>query len=378
MASINMQQCFVRNEQLKHYPTITIDSIPSKFQLIISSTSNMFGKCLFVLIMFILNLVHGRAIMYSSLDSVFTLKIKSFLFFLIGNWMFITFYFRYNHKLIKQIDEHLKGLQIDFDYETRKYFWTRTTLYRWFIRAYYIFSFIIRYCYELYTWSVKDRSKLSSEVAFKRSIIFYFLLFICAPVAYFKHFCQIYIEVDLPILAQTAVQFNLIKLKKLLNETTKDEKSLNLNAIKNIRHKYLLSCRLVDQINEVMSPALFFLFTNFIINTCNLSYTLLYTEQSYMSKCYNLIQNSFSLVGALLSTYSSIKIHDQSLESLATVYKLSLKTNSIRTLNEISLFLNHKEMGFTLGGMFMLTTSSLSTLFSIFITIVFALPTFAS
>uniref|UniRef100_T1KJE6 Gustatory receptor n=1 Tax=Tetranychus urticae TaxID=32264 RepID=T1KJE6_TETUR len=377
MPYINMQ-CFVRNEGLKHYPKVSIDSIPSKFQLLISSTSNTFGKCLFVFIMLILNLVHCRALLNISLDSIFSVNLRALLFPVLGNGMFIVFYFRYNHKLLEQIDDHWNSLQIDFDYETRKYFWTHKTTYRRLTYIVYILAIVLRYCYELYKWNNADRSNLPSHIVFKQSFVFYFLLFICAPIAYFKHFCQTCIHVDLPILAQTAVQFNLIKLNKLLNEATKNEKSLNIDDVQNIRHKYLLTCRLVDKINEIISFCLFFMFINFLVNSCNLCYNLLYTEQSQLTKWYNVIQNSFIFTNNLVYTRSTLKIHEKSQESLATVYKLSLKTNSIRILNEISLFLNHEEIGFTFGGMFMLTTSSLSTLFSILITIIFALPSFAT
>uniref|UniRef100_T1KJF0 Gustatory receptor n=1 Tax=Tetranychus urticae TaxID=32264 RepID=T1KJF0_TETUR len=377
MASINMQQCFVRNEELKHYPKISIDSIFSRMQLIISSTSNIYGKCLFVIIMLILNLVHCRALLFISLDSIFSIKLGAFFFVLIANWLPIVFHLRYNHKLVKQIEDHWNGLQIDYDYETRKYFWTRKAIYRWLVYFSYIFLYIFKYSYSLYTLSDKDTSKLSSEVVLKQNIIFYFLLLICTPITLFIHCCQSCIHIDLPILAQTAVQYNLIKLKKLLKESGKDEKSLNINAIQNIRYRYLLSCRLVDKINEIMSPALFFMFTYFLANACNLSYSLIYYEQNHLTKWYNIFMTSFILISLLVYTHANIKIHEKSQESLAIVYKLSLKTNSMRLLNEISLFLNHNEIGFTFGGMFMLTTSSLSKLLSILTTIIVALPTFA-
>uniref|UniRef100_T1KJE8 Gustatory receptor n=1 Tax=Tetranychus urticae TaxID=32264 RepID=T1KJE8_TETUR len=378
MPSINMQQCFVRNEQLKHYPKVSINSIPSRYLLMISSTSNIYGKCLFVLIVFITNLVHCRGLLYMSLDSVFSVQLRTFIYFLHGNWIFMVFYLRYNHNLLKQIDEHWNGLQIDFDYETRKYFWTRKAFYRYLTYVLFTLSIIITYGSQFYAWNDKDNSKLSREVFFKQNIIFYFLLMICVPIVYFNYIFQCFIQMDLPILAQTAVQFNLIRLKRLLNEAKKDEKSLNINAIQNIRQKYLLCCGLVDKIDEVMSPCLFLMFTDFVVHASALSHALLYTELNQSTQWAVVMQNSLNLINAWLFTRSTLQIHEKSLESLAIVYKLSMKTNSIHLLNEISLFLNHNEIGFTFGGMFMLTTSSLSTLFSVLITFILALPSFAT
>uniref|UniRef100_T1KJF1 Gustatory receptor n=1 Tax=Tetranychus urticae TaxID=32264 RepID=T1KJF1_TETUR len=379
MPSINMQQCFARNEKLKHYPKVSIDSIPSKFQLMISSTSNIFGKCLFVFIMLIMNFVHCRHLLHISLDSVFTVKIRGLTHFLKDNWLPIIFYLRYNHNLMRQIDDHWNRLQIDYDYETRKYFWTRKAFNRWILNVLVILSFIISYCYGFYKmYYYTDGDKLTSELNFKQNSISITIVWLFGSILYFVHFCKLCIYIDLVILAQTAVQFNLIKLKKLLNESTKDGKSLNINDIQNIRHKYLLSCRLVDKIDEIISLDLLFKFTDFVINSFDLSYTLLYTEQNRWDKCNKIIHHTIGLIYTVFYTHATLKIHDQSLESLAIVYKLSLKTNSIRLLNEISLFFNHNEIGFTFGGMFMLTTSSLSTLFSMLVTIVFASPSFVS
>uniref|UniRef100_T1KJF3 Gustatory receptor n=1 Tax=Tetranychus urticae TaxID=32264 RepID=T1KJF3_TETUR len=363
MTSINMQQCFVRNEQLKHYPKVSIDSIQSRYLLMISSTSNIYGKCLFVFIMFIINLVHCRALLFISLDSMFSVKFGTFLFVLVVNVNPILFYYRYNHKLVKQIENHWNGLQIDYDYETRKYFWTRKVIYRWLVYSSYILLYIFKYCYLIYTLSDQDTSKQSIG-----NVIFPFLLLILALITIFIHFCHSCIHWDLSLLAQTAVQFNLIKLKKLLNESRKDQKSLNVDAIQSIRHKYLLICRLVYKIDEIMSPSLFAMFTHFLAYACNLSYSLIYNEENQLTKWYNVILTSFILIISLVSTYVNVRIHEKSLESLAIVYKLSLRTDSIRILNEILLFLNHNEIGFTFGGMFMLTLSSLSTLFSILTT----------
>uniref|UniRef100_T1L6B4 Gustatory receptor n=1 Tax=Tetranychus urticae TaxID=32264 RepID=T1L6B4_TETUR len=372
MPSINMQQCFVRNEQLKNYPKVSIDSIPSKFQLIISSTSNIYGKCLFVFIMFILNLVNCRALLFISLDSMFSAKFGALLFVLIANWMPIVFYFRYNHKLVEQIEDHWNALQIDYDYETRKYFWTHTAIYRWLVYVMYILLFTFHYCYSIYTLSDKHTSKHPIGNG-----LFYFLLLILALIISSVHFCQTCIHMDLPMLAQSAVQFNLIALKKLLNEATKDAKSLNITAIQNIRRQHLLICRLVDKIDEIMGPSLLLMCTHFLANACHLAYALIYNEQNQLTKWYNVILTSFILITNMIYIHANVKIHEKSLELVAIVYKLSLKTDSIRVLNEITLFLNHNEIGFTFGGMFLLTTSSLSTLFSILITIIIALPSFA-
>uniref|UniRef100_T1L6B3 Gustatory receptor n=1 Tax=Tetranychus urticae TaxID=32264 RepID=T1L6B3_TETUR len=363
MPSINMQQCFVRNEELKHYPKVSIESIPSKFQLFISSTSNIYGKCLFVLIMLVINLFYCRELL--SLDAVFSFKLSAFIQLLYGNCLYMVFYFRYNRNLVKQINDHWNSLQIDYDYETRKYFWTHTAIYRRLLYVLYTLFFIISCFHPIFLYNGQH------------NIVIYFYLLVCSPLSLFNRICWNCIYFGLIHLAQTAVEFNLVKLKKMLHESRKDEKSLNINAIKNIRHKYLLSCRLVDKINEIVSPLQFLIFTNLIANACQLSYSLLYNEQNELDKLLGNIQMGSILMHILLYTHLTVKVHKKSQESLAFVYKLSLKTNSMRLLNEISLFLNHNEIGFTFGGMFLLTTSSLSTLFSILTTIIIALPTFA-
>uniref|UniRef100_T1KJ78 Gustatory receptor n=1 Tax=Tetranychus urticae TaxID=32264 RepID=T1KJ78_TETUR len=375
MPSINMQKCFVRNEQLKHYPKVSIDSIPSRFKLMISSTSNFYGKCLFVIMMFSLDIFAVLDLLYISFDSIYSAQLQSF-HAILGHLPYLIFYFRYDHKLVKQIEEHWNALQIDFDYETRKYFWTYKAFYRWLTYFMYIIAIIIIYFNQSSMQMEKDKI-ISSEVVFRENIKFYYACLIIGPLAFLNFFCNCCIQMDLPILAQTAVQFNLIKLKKLLNESLKAEKSLNIDDIQNIRHKYLLSCRLVDKINEIMSPCLVLAFTHFVANGCALAYTMLYTQPNQLTSWSPVIISSFFFTTSLILTRSALKINEKSLESLAIVYKLSLKTNSIRILNEISLFLNHNEIGFTFGGMFMLTTSSLSTLYSAFITIVLAIPSFS-
>uniref|UniRef100_T1KJE7 Gustatory receptor n=1 Tax=Tetranychus urticae TaxID=32264 RepID=T1KJE7_TETUR len=373
MTSINMQQCFVRNEQLKHYPKVSIDSISSRFQLIVSSTSNIYGKCLFVLTIFSSTLVHCHDLLYSSMDlSLSGQLFKTFLYVLLEIVMFSAFYFNYNHRLLKQINDHWNALQIDYDYETRKYFWTHKAIYRWLT---YALLSIIYISFHFHLWNDNDMIKYKSKFAFT---IFCFEWFICAPMHYFHHFCMTCINMDLPILAQTAVQFNLIKLKKLLQKSAKAKKSLNIKDIQNIRHKYLLTYYLVDEINQIMSPLLLCRFGFFLLIAYHSSYDLFYAEQDQSNKGLLFITSSLVLIAVLLYTHSSIKIHEKSLETLAIVYKLSLKTDSLRILNEISLFLNHSEIGFSFGGMFMLTTSSLSTLFSILITVIIALPSFSS
>uniref|UniRef100_A0A158P5F2 Gustatory receptor n=1 Tax=Tetranychus urticae TaxID=32264 RepID=A0A158P5F2_TETUR len=371
MPSISMQQFFVRNEELKPYPKVSIDSIQSRYLLMISSTSNIYGKCFFVLTIISSNLLHCRYLLYNFMDPSLSIQFKTFLYVFLEIAMFSSFYFNYNHNLLKQIEEHWNGLQIDYDYETRKYFWTHKAIYR---RLTYAMLLILNISYQFHLWNDNYMIKYKGKLA---SVIFYLVFIICGPIHYFNHFCKTCINMDLPILAQTAVQFNLIKLKKLLDESAKDENSLDINDIQNIRYKYLLSCRLVDKINEIMSPLLLCRFTYFLLNAWSLSYSLLYAKQGQSYQWLSVIQSGLILTAILLYTHSSIKIHEKSLELLATVYKLSLKTNSMALLNEISLFLKHEEIGFTFGGIFMLTTSSLSTLFSILITVMIALPSFS-
>uniref|UniRef100_T1KJE1 Gustatory receptor n=1 Tax=Tetranychus urticae TaxID=32264 RepID=T1KJE1_TETUR len=373
MTSINVQNN-IRNEELKNYPKMSINSIPCRFKLMISSTNGAFGKCLFLLLLLFQNSMYFNPLMKISLDSVFSIEPKSIVIFLIQNSGISFFHFNYNHNFLRQIDDYWNELQIDFDYETRKYFWTQMAIGRSFTIILYIIIFTLNYSYLFYAWY---QEKTYSSKDFSLDDVFnYVFHIIFGPVAYYNFYCQSCVLIDLLILAQTALQFNAIKLKKLYKESVKDDKILNIDVIADLRKKYLSTHRLVDKINEIMSPSLFLIFMLFVSNSCDLFYALIFLEHHLLIKLNRTIRCVLGLILLLKIAHLAIQVYAKSQELLMTVYKTSLKTDSIRILNQITLFLNCNEIGFSFGGLFMLTTSSLSTLFSILTTIVIAIPSF--
>ncbi|XP_025018148.1 uncharacterized protein LOC112539639 [Tetranychus urticae] len=198
--------------------------------------------------------------------------------------------------------------------------------------------------------------------------------FIVGPVSFANNFCQSCIFTDILILAQTALLFSVIKLKKL--GSVRGKKILNIDVITDLRQKYLSTHRLVEKINEIMSPCLLIMFIHFTLWVIHLSYVLLFLDAHQLIKFNRIMQCVIVLISLVFIASLAIRVHKKSQELLMTAYKLSLKTDSIIILKEITLFLNCNEIGFSFGGLFMLTTSSLSTLFGILTTMIIAIPSF--
>uniref|UniRef100_T1KJE3 Gustatory receptor n=1 Tax=Tetranychus urticae TaxID=32264 RepID=T1KJE3_TETUR len=373
MTSINVQ-CNIQNGKLKNYPKVTVNSIVSKYKLVISSTGNKIAKCLFILFMLQGYILFLNELWESNLNSHPLSRLGIIVEDSIQYVVAIFMYLNYNHNFLRQIEHHWNELQINFDYETRKYFWTQMVIGRLFS----IFTVIqITIYYISCVFYLLEHSLLHDVSSIEDNVIFHLVWIIFFPVVYFNTFCDFFIHIELSILAQSALQFNLIKLNKLYKESVKDNKILNIDVIQDLRQKYLSTRRLVDKINETMSLYSCSIFILFVINSCHLFYNLLYLE-SHRTKWTQASMSVLFLISFSKLAHSAIQVHTTSQEILMTVYKLSLKTDSIRVLNEITLFLNCNEIGFSFGGLFMFTTSSLSTLYSILMTIVIAIPSFAS
>uniref|UniRef100_T1L2U2 Gustatory receptor n=1 Tax=Tetranychus urticae TaxID=32264 RepID=T1L2U2_TETUR len=376
MTSINRHQCFLKNEDLKNYPKISINSIPSRYKLMISSTNGALGKCLFILIALVLNMKYLNFILAISSDPGLSVLSKSAVCYaLIDNIYFIFLHFNYNHEFFGQIEDYWNELQINFDYETRKYFWTQQAISRLFTLVTYTSYIAFNYIDSFYGWYTETANN-SSKDSFIEDVFHYVLQIIVGPVSYFNKFCQTCIFNDILILAQTALLFSVIKLKKLYIGSVRGKKILNIDVITDLRHKYLSTHRLVEKINEIMSPCLLIMFIHFTLWVIHLSYALLFLDVHQLIKFKRIIQCVIMLMILVFMASLAIRVHIKSQELLMTVYKLSLKTDSIRILSEMTLFLNYNEIGLSFGGLFMLTTSSLSTLFSILTTIVIAIPSF--
>uniref|UniRef100_T1KJF4 Gustatory receptor n=1 Tax=Tetranychus urticae TaxID=32264 RepID=T1KJF4_TETUR len=367
MILIKVLQHWIRSDEV-NFPEITINSIASKLILKVSSTSGIVGKCLFA---FAISLIHSRYLIKLpgiSFDKVFTADPNTILDFSCGIFYFSLFHFKYNHIFVKQIEDVWNELQIGFDYEARKYFWTRKVIY-YSVTVGTICLFIHDISYFYHNWPYSDPKRLQNQFDYWTSVM-------RLPIIYPYVVCNNCILYDLSITAETAIQYIDTQSKRLYKESLKDEKALNFQVIHDLRLKYLQTHRLVNKMNEFLSPYLLLSLIICIHHFIYLVYSILFVQQSGLSRICQVISFVGFSTFTFFITHLSSQVHVKSQQLLMTVYKLSLKTDFLKVLNEITLFVNCTEIGFSLGGICTLTSSAITTLFSILTTLIIAIPSF--
>uniref|UniRef100_T1KJD5 Gustatory receptor n=1 Tax=Tetranychus urticae TaxID=32264 RepID=T1KJD5_TETUR len=370
MILIKVLQCWIRNDEPVNFPEITINSIPSKLMLHVSSTSGTGQKCLFAFIMSLHNLRYVIKLWGISLDAVFEANVNIILYFLGQICIFSLFHLKYNNTFVEKVEDLWNDFQIEFDNETRKYFWTRKVFY-------YSATVFSKICYLIYdmsktyhNWPYSDSEKLRNEVDYWFGVI-------RLAIIYPFFICQDCILFDLSITAETAIEYIESQSKRIYKESLKDEKALHFKVIHDLRLKYLQTHRLANKMNEFISPCLPVFLLIYMQHFIYLVYLILFVQQSQ----FLLISRIIACIGAFPVTivyiYSTAQVYKKSQQLLMTVYKLSLKTDYLKALNEITLFVNCNEIGFSLGGICMITSSAITTTFSFIATLIIAIPSFA-
>uniref|UniRef100_T1KIK3 Gustatory receptor n=1 Tax=Tetranychus urticae TaxID=32264 RepID=T1KIK3_TETUR len=369
MILMKVLQYWIRSDEPTNFPAITVDSIASRLILKVSSTSRTMEKCFFAFTMILLYFRYLIKLCGISLDAVFTVDANTILYFLCQISLFSLFYQKYNHTFVEKVHDLWNELQIELDYETRKYFWTHKVFYY----SVTVFSKICTLIYDLgnvyYYWPYKDSDSLQSPFD-------YWTWVMRVPIIYSYYICHDFILCDLSIAAQTAIQNIESQLKRLYKESLKDERALHFTIIHDLRIKYLQTHRLVNKMNELMSPCLLvflIIFTNYFIR---MFYLILFVQQSRFVQMYQLSGciGSFILIITIIHLTAQVYLKSQRL--LMAAYKLSLKTDYLKVLNEITLFVNCNEIAFSLGGICMITSSAITTFFSILATLIIAIPSF--
>uniref|UniRef100_T1KIK5 Gustatory receptor n=1 Tax=Tetranychus urticae TaxID=32264 RepID=T1KIK5_TETUR len=335
----------------------------------VSSTSGIVQKCFFAFTLILLQLkflIGNRDI---SLNSIFTADSRLIVFFLCDICIFSLFHLKYNHTFVKKVNDLWYDLRIEHDYETRKYFWTHKVTYR-LLQVTCLIFYLTFNIFHFYKWFNSGLEKLGNADLFwasiTRALIFY-------PYLISHNF----ILFDLSILAETAMQNIEKHSKELYKELLSNEKVLNFEAIHNLRLKYVQIHQLVDKINEIISPCLLVYLINFICRFIHLVYLILFVQQSGLSRLYQIIGGIATFTITYFIIHLTLQVYLKSQQVILTVYKLSLKTDYLKVLNEITLFVNRNEIGFSLGGICMITSSTMTTLFSVLGTLIIAIPSFA-
>uniref|UniRef100_T1KJE2 Gustatory receptor n=1 Tax=Tetranychus urticae TaxID=32264 RepID=T1KJE2_TETUR len=375
MVFIKVLKDWILNNEPTDYPKISIYSTSSKLALSVSSTASVWGKCFCMLMFILLNLKYLFRLLDISLDSVSDLNFYLIIGASFENCLHIFFYSKYNHTFLKQIEKHWNELQIDLDNETRKYFWTRKVIYYLLYTSSIVFSFIYDIENNIRTWPYSDADQSTHKSIYMKNSIHYWTKFIRFLTVYPYIFLEAFILFDLLVLSQTALKYIDLQLNRLYKASKTNER-LNINVVHDLRLKYFLTHRLVNKMNEYVSPCLLFHCIIFLNLFVYILYFGLFVQQSLVRRLYLTIGYFAMIMNLFLIIYATVNVYTKSQDVLAMVYKLSFKADYSAIKNEISLFLNYDGIGFSLGGIIMITTASISTLFSFLLTIIIAIPSF--
>uniref|UniRef100_T1KIK2 Gustatory receptor n=1 Tax=Tetranychus urticae TaxID=32264 RepID=T1KIK2_TETUR len=370
MILIKVLKYWTRGDEPPNFPAITINSISSNLMLNVSSSSGIVEKCLFAFTMILLNLKNIVSLHSISLETVFNANVHTILYFLGRVCIFSLFYLKYTRTFVKKVEELQNELKIEFDYETRKYFWTRKVIY-------YSFNVGSKICLLINTMGNAYHKWPYSDLE-RRDEVDYWIMVIRVLIIYPFFTCQDCILYDLAITARAAIEYFETQSKRIYKESLKDEKALNFQAIHDLRLKYLQTHRLVNKINEFMSPCLLVSLIIYVNHFINAVYQTLFVQQSRSEQMYRLSSSVGAFTLTITFVHLAAQVYQQSQQLLMTVYRLSLKTDHLKVLNEISLFVNCNEIGFSLGGICMITSSTITTTLSILVTLIIAIPSFAN
>uniref|UniRef100_T1KIK4 Gustatory receptor n=1 Tax=Tetranychus urticae TaxID=32264 RepID=T1KIK4_TETUR len=370
MILIKVLQYWTKSEEPVNFPEITINSIASKIILYVSSTSGKLGKCLFAFTMSLLSFRYLIRISYLSLDSVFKADFFAILFIFCKVCIFSLFYLKYNHNFAKKVQDLWYDLRIEHDYETRKYFWTRKVIYYSLQATCYAGYIIHDACLFYHIRPDADSERL-------QNVLYYWETVLEMPILYYYVICHHFILLDLSVLAQTAIQYLETQSERIYKESLKGRKVSNFKAIHDLRLKYLQTHLLVNKMNKLMSPGLFVYLVLPLDQFIKQVYSVLFVQQSQLLRIHRVIGCIAALILAISIIHSTAQVYLKSQALLMTVYKLSMKTDYSKVLNEITLFVNCDEIGFYFGGICTITYSTITTTFSLLATLIISMPSFA-
>ncbi|XP_015791769.2 uncharacterized protein LOC107368511 isoform X2 [Tetranychus urticae] len=376
MAFVKVLNGWMRNNELTDYPQIPIYSTASKLGSSISSKSEFRGKCVAILVIILLNFKYLFRSLDVSLDSGFDVEFKIFIDCLCELGMHFLLYFKFNLNFLRQIENLWKELQIDSDYAAKKYFWNHKVIY-YILSANFSVSLLIYDIANMFRiWPYSDAGQSTTISIYRKNPIHYWTIIVRIIIIHPYNLLQTFILFDLLVLAQTALQHVNMESHRLYRASNIDIKTLNIKAMRNLRLKFFSTQRLVNKMNEFFSPFLFPYCVIFMNRFINLLYFGLFVQQSLGTKIYRTVGCVGMLSLLILVVHAAVKVYTKSQEVMVTVYKLSLKTDYLRVMNEISLFLNCGGIGFSFGGIFMINTSTVFTFFSILATIIVSIPSF--
>uniref|UniRef100_T1K7Q2 Gustatory receptor n=1 Tax=Tetranychus urticae TaxID=32264 RepID=T1K7Q2_TETUR len=370
-----------KNEMI--YPPISIDSFSSKWNLMTSSTNGIIGNLLFLLTAGLMVARYLIKLPTISLESTFTINPAEAMYSAIKVFVLTLFHFKYNQRFFDEIITRFKAINIDFDDQTRKYFWTRRAAYRILMLLGYMPR--VYYCIVIYKYSWPHQSsdqtpklysisaRLNDDPLNYWTSLFASLLSI--PLSLFHDLAFI----DLAMLVQSALYYINNQVTAISKEMNIDGSKLDCKAVKTLRWQYLLVHRLVDKSSSLTNLCTFGLISYYMTFFIFCFYTLAFDDHILPIKISTILQTSGILIVLCLIIHAVVTIYTKSQESLPTLYKLSFETESFQILNEISLFLyriGFNDVGFSFGGIFMITPDFISTLAAVTITVIIAIPSF--
>uniref|UniRef100_T1KIC1 Gustatory receptor n=2 Tax=Tetranychus urticae TaxID=32264 RepID=T1KIC1_TETUR len=360
-----------------NYPKVSIDSLSSRLNLIVSSSNGVTGNGLFLVILSLIFSRHLTILIKISLDSTFSFNPLEVLHFSFQLFNFSLFHFKYNQQFLDKVIAKYQVINIDYDHQTRKFFWTHRIIYRILL----ILSYMPQALHDMHVFKHSWPHQSATSASTPNDALDYWLSILSTAIYYPFALSQDIILIDLAMLSQVTLHNINDKLNAVSGELQVEGNKLNNKVIKMLRWQYLLIHRLVDESSSFMNLATFGLISHYVYFVIVDFYTLAFDKQIVPIKISSMFASMGILLELCLITHSVVAIYIKSQQPLPILYKLSFKTYSFHVLNEISLFLyriGFNDIGFSFGGLFMITPDFTSTLALVTISIIIAIPSFHS
>uniref|UniRef100_T1L360 Gustatory receptor n=1 Tax=Tetranychus urticae TaxID=32264 RepID=T1L360_TETUR len=371
------------NKPKKMYPKVSMNSLSSKVNLIVSSTNGLLGNGLFVLLLLSTQFRFLVKLSETSLDSTFSVSPETIIYCLIEIYLICLFHFKFDKKFIHQVHQIWQLLMIDFDHSTRCYFAIQRSSYRKMIIITYFFMWIPDLVLDAapwpYTW-VSSFECMIEMLLSEPSLHFWSRVFVLV-ILYPACLMQDFIIIDSAFSSQSALHYINNQLAIIDKHLKMNDVKLDIQVIQDLRVKYVLTHRLVKKLGSFLNPCLFGIFSYYVSILNVKIYNILFIEHEQSDLILLLIDCFGTIAELFLLIIPIAAITTKSREFYTTLYKLTFRTDSFKDLNEISLFLYRMSLnniGFTFGGIFMITRDFISSLIAVTVTIIIAIPFFIS
>ncbi|XP_025017058.1 uncharacterized protein LOC112539089 [Tetranychus urticae] len=374
---------WMSNKNIKNYPKVSMNSFSSRFNLIVSSTKGLLGNGLFILLFVSTQLKFWVKLGYISLDSTFSVHPETIIYCFIEIYLLSLFHFKFNEKFLTQVHQIWKSLNIDSDDSTRRYFWTKESSYRKMITISYFSMGVSVLLVHAASWPYTSvsPSEYSIEMLLSEPSVKFWSEMLADIVLYPVCLMQDFIIIDSAFLAQSALHYINNRLAIIDKQLKMNDMKLDIKAIQDLRVKYVLTHRLVKRLGSFVNPCLFGIFSYYVSILNVKIYKILFTEHNQFYLTVALIDFFGTITELFLLIIPIATITTKSREFHKTLYKLTFNTDSFHYLNEISLFLyrmSFNNIGFSFGGIFMITPDFTSSLIAVTFTIIIAIPSFIS